>query len=129
MNYEAYQKETGFEEPGAEGLYAYFFANLALERYFRDRNMIDMAAQAIASYQAAFPKIAKRIVYGKYPLPKLLVKLEEKLNAVSDPEWIEFKKKLGHALRQTWDTTYVELTGLTKKYPYAISYFDAWRRS
>jgi tetratricopeptide (TPR) repeat protein len=127
--YEAYQKETGFEEPGAEGLYAYFFANLALERYFRDRNMIDMAAQAIASYQAAFPKIAKRIVYGKYPLPKLLVKLEEKLNAVSDPEWIEFKKKLGHALRQTWDTTYVELTGLTKKYPYAISYFDAWRRS
>jgi tetratricopeptide (TPR) repeat protein len=127
--FEAYQKETGFIEPGAEGLYAYFIGNLALERYFRDRGQADMAAQAIASYQAAFPKIAKRVVYGKYPLPKLLVKLDEKLDAASDPEWIEFKKKLGQALRQTWDTNYVEQTSLTKKYPYAISHFDAWRRS
>ncbi|MBN1452282.1 MAG: hypothetical protein JW963_14805 [Anaerolineales bacterium] len=127
--YEVYQEETGFEEPGAEGLYAYFFANLALERYFHDRSQADMATQAITSYQAAFPKIAKRVVYGKYPLPKLLVKLDEKLNSASDPEWLEFKKKLGYALRQTWDTIYIEHTSLTKKYPYAISHFDAWRRS
>lgn len=127
--YEAYQEETGFEEPAAEGLYAYFVANLALERYFRDRSQTDMAMQAITSYQVAFPKIAKRVVYGKYPLPKLLVDLDEKLNTASDPEWIKFKKKLGQALRQTWDLTHIEQTSLTKKYPYAISHFDAWRRS
>ncbi len=127
--YDAYQKETGFEEPGAEGLYAYFFANLALERYLHDRSQTDMAAQAIASYQAAFPKIAKRVVYGKYPLPKLLIKLDQKLNTASDSEWIDFKKKLGSALRQTWDNTYIEQTSLTRKYPYAIPHFDAWRRS